>query len=379
MNRRMSVLFPILLLLCVACSASAQERGAWRKELESFEKAQARVLLPVQGILFSELMSRQQATAKGSDLRLRAEMEARVALAKEENDLLKQGRILHPSRESDHKSAFVRAGSGRQWILSGTKWVPRVGLCRGGIRSFSRDGHELGDLAVSHLAPGVFGGKRRQESGWNCFIFSADLRSAQCLIVSEVLEGVCVSRGKEEPTRLSEGEALTGVEMVDQTDLLTLLETRHRQKMLQHESARRSLIENFIRTSTTPADDLPELRRLLRQVTDAQELASRPAKVPELKMETPTDFLRRIRGSEWQISSIPSLSRVRFEDDCAYVLTPDGQVQEKLSTKLEWPGVLCLRPVGSEPILLAFGPDRDRALGLRVRSVFPGRLVNDRE
>lgn len=376
MNRRVRAFIPMLLLVCAACSALAQERGVWRKELESFEKAQARVLLPVQGILFSELISRQQVAAKGRDLQLRAEMEARVALAKEENDLLKQGRISHPSRESDYKSAFVRAGSGRQWTLSGTKWVPRVGLCRGGIRSFSKDGHELGDLAVSHLAPGVFGGKRRQEPGWNCFIFSADLRSAQCLIVSEVLEGVCLSRGIAEPTRDSKSEAMTGAEMEDQTDLLTLLEARHRQKMLEHEATRRSLIESFIRASTTPADDLPELRRLLRQVTDAHELVSRPAKVPELKMETPTDFLTRIRGSEWQISSVPSLSRVRFEGDFASVLTPTGQVQEKLSIKLEWPGVLYLKPIGSEPILLAFGPDHDRVLGLRVRSVFPGRLVD---
>ena len=367
--------FFVGLLLCVVCSVSAQERGNWRKELETFEKVQARLLLPVQEILFSELSARQQAAAKGSDLRLEAELEARVAIAKQENDLLKEGRILHASRENDQKTAFVHAGSGRQWKLRGTKNVPRVGLCRGGIRSFSLDGHELGDLAGLHFAPGVFGGRRRQDSGWNCFAFSADLQFSQCLIVSDMVEGVCLSKGKARPIPVSESKERKEASVADQNDLLALLEARYRQKMLQHEAVRRSLIESFISAPNTPAGDMRELREILLEATEAHELLSRPASRSVLEVETPAAFLERLSGSEWQISDMPSLSRLRFDGLMAYTLPPSGQGQERLSATLEWPGLLRLKPAGELPVLMAFGPDLDRVLVLRVRSTFPGQLV----
>ncbi|HBJ84159.1 MAG TPA: hypothetical protein DDZ88_09885, partial [Verrucomicrobiales bacterium] len=252
MFRRCRFTFSMLLMFFAVLAASAQEGGDWRKEQEAFEKTQARLLLPVQQILLSELGSRQQAAAKGDDPRLQAGLEARHAMARQENDLLKQGRVPHPSRVEEQKNTFLRAATGRQWALSGTQNVKRVGLRGSGMRSFSEDGRELGDIAATHLAPGVFGSRRRQDSGWTCFTFSADLQRSLCLIVSQVFEGVCLSSDEARPASAADNAPSPAAASADSTDLLDLLETRYRQKRLQHEAARRALIEDFLRDKTTP-------------------------------------------------------------------------------------------------------------------------------
>jgi hypothetical protein len=94
-------------------------------------------------------------------------------------------------------------------------------------------------------------------------------------------------------------------------------------------------------------------------------------------METSETFLARLRGSEWQIEDVPSFSRLRFDGLIVHSLTASGQVQETLVATLEWPGLVRLKPSGAVPVLLAFGPDLERVIVLPVRSVFPGRLVEE--